>query len=248
MVNENKPIDNLVFELQERAKELNCLYTIEDSLNRSDISLRQAFHTVINAIPPGWQYPNICKAKLVYGDIVYQTSDFDETKWFIKSDIIVQEKVVGHIAVYYLEEAPVSDVGPFLKEERKLLDTIAERLGHFILHQKLKNVFNELKTVREQVDGKRKGEWRIVLDMIRKTDPNLFMSLLRKILHLLCWKGVEEAEMLMKHTSLSRRGSEEDQNLDDNKPLKVVKIVNYDQYVESIIKLADENLPDDIIL
>ncbi len=248
MVNENKPIDNLVFELQERAKELNCLYTIEDSLNRSDISLRQAFHTVINAIPPGWQYPNICKAKLVYGDIVYQTSDFEETKWFIKSDIIVQEKVVGHIAVYYLDEAPASDVGPFLKEERKLLDTIAERLGHFILHQKLKNVFNELRNVREQVDGRRKGEWRIVLDMIRKTDPNLFMSLLRKTLHLLCWKGVEEAEMLMKHTSLSRRGNEEEQNYDDNKPLKIVKFVNYDQYVESILKLADENLPDEVIL
>ncbi|MCL4550000.1 MAG: pyruvate, phosphate dikinase [Bacteroidetes bacterium] len=248
MVNENKPIDNLVFELQERAKELNCLYTIEDSLNRSDISLRQAFHTVINAIPPGWQYPKICKAKLVYGDIVYQTSDFDETKWFIKSDIIVQEKVVGHIAVYYLEDAPALDVGPFLKEERKLLDTIAERLGHFILHQKLKNVFNELKNVREQVDGRKKGEWRVVLDMIRKTDPNLFMSLLRKTLHLLCWKGVEEAEMLMKHTSLSRRGSEDEQNYDDNKPLKVVKFVNYDQYVESILKLADENLPDEVIL
>ncbi|MBI5731274.1 MAG: nucleotidyltransferase domain-containing protein [Ignavibacteriales bacterium] len=250
MVNEHKPIDNLVFELQERAKELNCLYTIEDSLNRSDISLRQAFHTVINAIPPGWQYSNVCKAKLVYGDIVYQTSDFEETKRVIKSDIVVQEQTVGHIAVYYTSEVPPADVGPFLKEEKKLLDTIAERLGHFILHQKLKNVFNEFQSVRQQVDGHTKGEWRIVLDMIRKTDPNLFMSLLRKTLHLLCWKGVEEAEMLMKHTSLSWRGGTTDEELqyDDNKPLKVSKMVNYDQYVETILKLADDNLPDDIIL
>ena len=250
MVNENKPIDNLVFELQERAKELNCLYTIEDSLNRSDISLRQAFHTVINAIPPGWQFQNVCKAKLVYGEIVYQTSDFEETKWVINSNIVVQDQIVGHIAVYYTEVVPSSGDGPFLKEEKKLLDTIAERLGHFILHQKLKNVFNEFQSVRQQVDGHTKGEWRIVLDMIRKTDPNLFMSLLRKTLHLLCWKGVEEAEMLMKHTSLSWKGetTEEDLQYDDNKPLKVSKMVNYDQYVETILKLADENLPDDIIL
>ena len=88
MINEHKPIDNLVFELQERAKELNCLYTIEDSLNRSEISLRQAFHTVINSVPPAFQFPKNCKTKLVYGDIVYQTSDFEETKWFIKSDIL----------------------------------------------------------------------------------------------------------------------------------------------------------------
>ncbi|MEW6195991.1 MAG: PEP/pyruvate-binding domain-containing protein [Bacteroidota bacterium] len=246
MLSEHKPIDNLVLELQERAKELNCLYTIEDSLNRSDISLRQAFHTVINAIPPAWQYPNVCKAKLIYGDIVYQTSDFEETKWKLVSNITVQEKIVGTISVYYLEEVPQADLGPFLKEEKKLLDTIAERLGHFILHQKLKNVFTELKSVRETVQGKAKGEWRIVLDMIRKTDPNLFMSLMRKMLHLLCWKGVEEAEMLMKHTSIARRNL--DETADENKPMKVRKIVDYDQYVETIQRLSDENLPDDIIL
>ncbi len=251
MINEQKPIDNLVFELQERAKELNCLYTIEDSLNRSENSLRQAFHTVINAIPPAFQFPKNCKAKLVYGDIVYQTSDFEETKWFIKSDIIVQDKVVGNIAVYYLEEVPPanSGYGPFLKEEKKLLTTIADRLGHFILHHKLKNVFNEIRNVREQVDGHTKGEWKIVLDMIRKTDPNLFMSLLRKTLHLLCWKGIEEAEILMKHANMSRRsGSEDEINYDDNKPMKFTKITNYDQYVDTILKLADEYLLDEIIL
>ena len=130
-----------------------------------------------------------------------------------------------------------------------MLTTIADRLGHFILHHKLKNVFNEFRNVREQVDGHTKGEWRIVLDMIRKTDPNLFMSLLRKMLHLLCWKGIEEAEMLMKHANMSRRGGTEDEiNYDDNKPMKFTKIVNYDQYVDTILKLAGENLPDEIIL
>lgn len=248
MTREQKPIDHLVLELQERAKELNCLYTIEDSLNRSDISLRQAFHTVINAIPPAWQFPNVCKAKLNYGDIVYQTSDFEETKWQLTSEIIVQEQKVGSISVFYLEEMPPAHIGPFLKEEKKLLDTIAERLGHFILHQKLKTVFNEFKAARESVQGRGKGEWRIVLDMIRKTDPNLFISLMRKMLHLLCWKGVEEAEMLMKHTSIARRAGDEDSIEDENKPLKVKKIVNYDQYVETIQRLADENLPDDVIL
>jgi hypothetical protein len=248
MLNESKPIDNLVLELQERAKELNCLYMIEDSLNRSDISLRQAFHTVINAIPPAWQFPNVCKAKLVYGDIVYQTSDFEETQWVLSSNIVVQEQVVGVISVYYLEEMPQSKIDPFLKEERRLLNTIAERLGHFILHQKLKKVFNEFRNVRETVHGTAKGEWRIVLEMIRKTDPNLFMSLMRKMLHLLCWKGVEEAEMLMKHTSIARRTNGQENLEDENRPLKVKKIVNYDQYVETILRLADENLPDDIIL
>ncbi|MEW6652621.1 MAG: PEP/pyruvate-binding domain-containing protein [Bacteroidota bacterium] len=248
MSNHNKPIDTLVIELNERAKELNCLYTIEDSLNRSDISMKQAFDTVINAIAPGMQYPNACRIKLAYGEIVYQTSDFKETQWVIKSDIVVQDKIVGSLAVYYISELPQSDFGPFLKSEKRLLETITDRLGHFILHQKLKIVFQELRSVREQVDGKNKGEWRIVLDMIRKTDPNLFTSLHRKMLHLLCWKGVEEAEMLMKQYSLSRQGGVEEEHYDDNKPLKIRKITNYDQYVDTILNLAGENLTDDVIL
>jgi len=248
MIKDNKPIDNLVIQLQERAKELNCLYTIEDSLNRSEISMRQAFHTVINALPSGFLYSDICKVKLVYGDIIYLTNDFEETEWVIYSDIKVQDKVVGKISVFYLKEVPKSDVGPFLKEEVRLLETVADRLGHFILHQKLKNVFNELRNVRETVGVRRKGDWKVVLDMIRKTDPNLFMSLMRKMLHMLCWKGVEEAEMLMKHSSVARLGNTSEAVGDDNKPSKVKKIVDYDHYVDTIQRLTDENLPDEIIL
>jgi len=247
MPDENKPINDLVFELQERTREMNCLFTIEDNLNRSDISLSQAFHIIVNTIPDGLQYPNSCRAKIIFDDITYKVNDFPETQWVMASDIIVQDKCVGHILVYYLEEVPAGDMGPFLNVEKKLLGIIAERLGHFVLHKKLKNVFSELKNVRDQVDGRTKGEWKIVLDMIRKTDPNLFMSLMHKMLHLLCWKGVEEAENLMKNTSLSRRSSEDNLNY-DNTPLKLNKIINYDDYIDMILRLTDTNLPDEIIL
>src|ERR1035437_9636048 len=130
MPDENKPIDNLVSELQERTREMNCLFTIEDNLNRSDISLKQAFNIVVNTIPSGWQYPNSCRAKIIFDNISYTAIDFPETEWVIASDIIVQDKCVGHIFVYYLEEVPAADFGPFLKEEKKLLDFIAERIGH----------------------------------------------------------------------------------------------------------------------
>ncbi|MEG8946920.1 PEP/pyruvate-binding domain-containing protein [Rosettibacter firmus] len=252
MSDENRNIkDDLILKLQERTKELNCLYTIEDTLNRSEISLRQAFHTVINTLPQGFQYSEDCRVKLIYGDIVYQTSDFSETPWVLSTNIIVQDKVVGKILVYYLKEFPLVDGSPFLKDEEKLLKTIAERLGHFILHQKLKNVFEELQTARQEIGKSIRGEWKIVLDMIRKTDPNLFMSLMRKLLNLLCWKGVEEAEILMKHSNISRKvrlsfGDEE--TTDENKPSKIEKIVNYDEYVETIQRLADDNLPDEVIL
>ena len=36
---------------------------------------------------------------------------------------------VGEVAILYLEERPAADEGPFLREERALLDALAERIG-----------------------------------------------------------------------------------------------------------------------
>jgi len=43
--------------------------------------------------------------------------------------IKVAGKNVGIIEIYYLEEMPDLDEGPFLKEERLVLDAVAERIG-----------------------------------------------------------------------------------------------------------------------
>jgi DNA-binding CsgD family transcriptional regulator len=36
---------------------------------------------------------------------------------------------VGEVAIFYLEECPPADEGPFLKEERALLDALADQIG-----------------------------------------------------------------------------------------------------------------------
>ena len=97
------------------------------------------------------------------------------------------------ISVCYTTEKPYIDFGPFLKEEQKLLRTIADRLGHYILHRNLQTIFKKIHGGGDG-SGEFGGDWRIVLDMVRKTDPNLFMSLLRKLHNVLCWKGIEEAD------------------------------------------------------
>jgi hypothetical protein len=36
---------------------------------------------------------------------------------------------VGEVSIFYLEERPPADEGPFLREERALLEALAERIG-----------------------------------------------------------------------------------------------------------------------
>jgi len=50
---------------------------------------------------------------------------------------MVQRKKTGVVEVYYLEEKPEIDEGPFLKEERNLIEAIAERLGRITDRKKI---------------------------------------------------------------------------------------------------------------
>ncbi len=45
------------------------------------------------------------------------------------SRIYVYSEPVGEVAIFYLEECPPADEGPFLKEERALLDALADQIG-----------------------------------------------------------------------------------------------------------------------
>ena len=114
MMDHNRPIDKLMSALQERAKELNCLYRIEEILNNISAPLDEVFHEVIRAIPPGWQHPEICEARIIYENLTIASSSFAETPWVQTTDIVVQDDVVGSLSVYYTREMPAEDFGPFL--------------------------------------------------------------------------------------------------------------------------------------
>jgi pyruvate, water dikinase len=189
----NKSIDNIIVDLKERAKELSCLYEIQELLGNVDEDVVNVCNGIIAAIPPGWQFPEICVVKIYYRDLEFKSENFKETIWVQKSDIILQDEIVGSINVYYTEERPVLDEGPFLKEERKLIKTISEQFGIFLLHKRLRRVFSE----KEESIDERKSEWGVILDLLKRTDPKLLIRISRKMLNFLCWSGIAKAEELL---------------------------------------------------
>jgi len=159
--NIEKPINRLVEELRERAKELNCLYEVQETLGTPGIKTEDALNRIIAVLPPGWQYPEICQSEITFGDIVFRSSDFVKTPWAQHSDVIVQDQVAGTISVYYTEEKPELDEGPFLREERRLINTIADQVGNFLLHQRLQDVFER----KSKPDIETKAGWRVILSL-----------------------------------------------------------------------------------
>ena len=124
--------DVLTYSLNERVKELTCLFTIASIFETDDILSGEMFNQIVKAIPLGWQYPEICCARMIIDKDEYKTTNYKETIWKQSTDIKINDKKSGSIEVFYLEERVKIDEGPFLKEERNLLNLIAERLGHVI--------------------------------------------------------------------------------------------------------------------
>ena len=119
-------------ELRERIKELNCLYNISRLREKPDILLEEILLGTINVIPPAWQYPEITCARVVFEDQEIRTKKFRETSWKMAEEVKANRRAIGTIEVFYMEERPHRDEGPFLREERHLLNVIAERLGRII--------------------------------------------------------------------------------------------------------------------
>jgi DNA-binding NarL/FixJ family response regulator len=115
--------------LRERIKELNCLYGITRLAESGPSSLDDFLDRVVAILPPSWQYPEITCARITFEGSSFKTARFRVTQWRQAAPIMLFGELAGEVEVFYLEERPALYEGPFLREERTLLDAVAEHVG-----------------------------------------------------------------------------------------------------------------------
>ncbi|HBS86753.1 MAG: hypothetical protein A2W91_12045 [Bacteroidetes bacterium GWF2_38_335] len=136
-------ISELLEDLTERNKELNCLYNLEEILKDFEASYENIFERIIEIIPGGWRYSEICKARITYGDITVESWGIKNTELKQAAFITAEGEKIGEIQVYYIK--PVKqEKGIFLTEERKLINSIAEKIGNYIAYKKLKEYIKKI--------------------------------------------------------------------------------------------------------
>lgn len=114
--------------LRERVKELTCLYGIAQITGQPGISLEQILQGIVELLPPAWQYPEITLARITVDGRSYSNPGFRDCRQKQTADIVVGSARRGVVEVVYVEEKPELDEGPFLKEERHLIDGIARQV------------------------------------------------------------------------------------------------------------------------
>ena len=241
------PLDKLLETLQERAKELNCLYRVHELLDRPEASLDEVCRGLVETLPAGWRYPASCWARVTLEGVVYEPPGLSESPWVQRATVVVQGEEVGIIEVGYVTQMPRADEGPFLKEERKLIDTIAERLAHFLMQRRLQNTLQNWRSSRDGRGGETRPEWWVIVDFLRNTDHHLLMRLSRRMVNHLCWNGVEEAQQLLQRFAQSQRGDDGD-HWEDNRPLQKRSLDSLMAATEDAFRIAAANLSRDEIV
>ncbi len=121
--------DQLLQSTAERHKELKILYEISKLNQVEDISIEELCRRVVALVIPAWQFPESTCARITVGETSVQSENYADTAWKLSSDIVVHGKTLGSIEVCYLNEKPTADEGPFLKEERNLIDTLSRQFA-----------------------------------------------------------------------------------------------------------------------
>jgi hypothetical protein len=118
-------IQRVLYEKRERLKELGAINNATLIL-REDKPIPDMLKEIVEVLPPGWQYPEDTVARIRFGSDVYLSSDnFRETQWFQRKTFETIDGKEGCLEVFYLKEYPEMDEGPFLMEERHLINNLA---------------------------------------------------------------------------------------------------------------------------
>ena len=146
--------------LNERNKELHCLYSISKVINDPAGSLDDYFTQTISILANAMQYPDKACGRITYQNREYATQHFTETEWKQASDIVVNKDIIGCVEMYYQEKMPVIYNSPFLAEEAALIDSVAMRLGQTIARKQAENKVHEQKKRLEGIiEGTNVGTW-----------------------------------------------------------------------------------------
>ena len=239
------PMDGILGQLQERAKELQCLYRVDETLSRWELPRDEVLRDLLGVLPEGWRFPSSCQASIALEGKVYKPLEWVETPWVLREPVTLDGETIGEVAIGYREERPAADDGPFLEEERRLIRAIAERLRYFAMQRRLKRAYRQYQSAIRGAGTDRGGaSWSVILEFLRSTDRTLLLRMTRRMINYLCWNGVKPAEALLREFAPEPRDGE----LEDNRPVERRAPRDLASLPDRTFRIASEHLAEDEIM
>lgn len=141
--------DQTLFTLKERIKELTTLYSVSRILQNEDTHYQNILNEIVTTLPNGWQYPAITAARVSIAETETSTHNYQPSDYSQRAEMTTDSGTKVVVEVVYLHDMPTCDEGPFLEEERHLINMLVEMLKND-LERRERNV--ELKDYQYALD------------------------------------------------------------------------------------------------
>lgn len=115
----------------ERLKELAAINQTTN-LIKAGKPVGETLRSIALLIPAAWQFPENTCARITFDTSLFTSNNFTESEWRIASDFETIDGKAGRIEVFYTREYPELFEGPFLREERDLIDNLAGILTGYL--------------------------------------------------------------------------------------------------------------------
>jgi signal transduction histidine kinase/PAS domain-containing protein/ActR/RegA family two-component response regulator len=126
--------ERLGAEIRERIKELECLYRVLELTADDSRPIEVICRDVVDTLIASLLHASRAVARVVLGNAEYRNDGWAEPSSSLKASIVANGLAIGHIEIGYVGSVsePTNGFGPFLKEERVLLEGIALHVGRML--------------------------------------------------------------------------------------------------------------------
>jgi hypothetical protein len=138
-LHKNPEYNRLLHDQRERLKELACINRTTSILKEGK-PIEESLQQIVLLLPAAWQYPEYTAARIKFAGKEFDSIDFNETKWRMIQEFITIDNDMGSIEIFYTSEFNNEDEGPFLNEERDLIQNIASLLTGYINSYKARDI------------------------------------------------------------------------------------------------------------
>ena len=208
--------------LMERAKELECVYAVDEVLQNRALTLPEAMQQLTSIIPTGFSNPKASRVKISLWNQSYLSPGFGDADVIFRTPLLIEDEAVGEIACGYIVSL-LDEECQLLNYEVKLMETVALRVSQLALG--------------------RQRELSLMLNMLRQIDPDMLLRIGEKLRIYMEHTVGGEAKLLFRELDVSTEPTYGEANA----PLAVGPSVNTELLARKLIEGATTFLPQDTL-
>ena len=130
-------------DLDERMRELFCLYRISNLNQRQTIGLNEFLAGAAEIIAESWRHPELSCARISVGGAIYETEAFNAGQLRSSESIVCGGEEIGAMEVFYRSELNDPDDEKYSSYDRTLIQAVATTIGRFVEKHRTEEALRE---------------------------------------------------------------------------------------------------------